>query len=586
MDPSPPNRKPGDDITKTRGAGLLGNFRTLPVLRTGAAPVAALLLTACGGGGGTSPPAPVVQVLPSSPPPPMGTQFSNVTAASGIDYTNGFLVKLQHRDLDIMSIAGAAAAGDIDGDGDVDVFIVRGDIGPNLLYRNVGNMVFEEVAAVAGLAYTKSATENYKHAGTMFADIDGDGDLDLFIGGLDDDPCLIFRNNGDGTFSDVTQGSGIDGLSSGNSIGAAFGDYDLDGDLDLFVSHWGTSRDFNDPGDTQHLWRNDSDASGIRFTSVSVSAGISPTIITLPDPLTSSQFWDYTFAPSFARINDDLYPDILSVADFNHTQFFVNNQDGSFSNATDTDVLIDENGMGSALGDYDNDGDLDWFVSSILQEGDKPKYGNRLYRNEGGVFADVTNEAGVARGGWGWGSCFLDIENDGDLDIYHTNGWPFVDADNDFTMDTSRVFISDGAGHFDEKAANLGLDDSDEGRGVVCADFDDDGDVDILQLTISGANLWQNDASGNNFLSISLEGQAPNTQAAGSRIMVTVGGVTQMREISIASNFASQNPTEQIFGLGLETTVTELRLQWPDGSETVMSNVAAGQKLTIRQPDP
>ncbi len=555
--------------------------------RTFAALAAALLLTACGGGGGYSPLAPVVGTPPPPPPPPpSGTQFSNVTAASGIDYTNGFQTPLSRWELRVLATPGAAAAGDFDGDGDVDVFIVRGDIGPNLLYRNDGNMMFQEIAAAAGLAYTKSGTENYKHAGTMFADIDGDGDLDLFIGGLDSDPCLIFRNNGDGTYSDVTQGSGIDGMNSGNSIGAAFGDYDLDGDLDLFVSHWGTTRDFINPGDTQHLWRNDSDASGIRFTSVSVEAGISPTIINLPDPLIILQLLDFTFAPSFARINDDLYPDILSVADFNYTQYFVNNQDGSFSNATDTDILIDENGMGSALGDYDNDGDLDWFVSSILFEGDEPRYGNRLYRNEGGAFADVTDEAGVARGGWGWGSCFLDIENDGDLDIYHTNGWPYVDVDNDFTMDESRVFVSDGAGHFDEKAAELGLNDSDEGRGVVCADFDDDGDIDILQLTFSGANLWQNNASVNNFLSITLEGQAPNTQATGSRIMLTVGGVTQMREISIASNFASQNPTEQIFGLGPETTVAELRVQWPNGNETVMSNVAAGQKLTIRQRDP
>ena len=547
---------------------------------------AVLLICACGGGGG-SPSGPQVQGTPPPPPPPPPTakQFANVTAASGIAYDNGFQSPLSRWELDVITTAGAAAAGDYDQDGDVDVFIIRGDIGPNLLYRNVGNMAFEEVGAAAGVAFTKSATENYRHAGPMFGDMDGDGDLDLFIGGVDGDPCLIFRNEGDGTFSDVTAGSGIDGIGSGNSIGAGFGDYDLDGDLDLFVSHWGTSRDYTAPGDTQHLWRNDSDAGGIRYTSVSVEAGISPTIINLPDPLTSLQFWDFTFAPSFARINDDPYPDILSVADFNFTQYFVNNQDGTFTNATDTGVLIDENGMGSALGDYDHDGDLDWFVSSILLEGDEPKYGNRLYRNDGGVFADVTDETGVADGGWGWGSCFLDIDNDGDLDIYHTNGWPYVDADNDFTVDKSRVFLSDGAGSFEEKAAELGLDDSDEGRGVVCADFDRDGDVDILQLKYSGATLWRNDASGNNYLTVRLEGEAPNTEAAGSRIMATVGSVTQMRELSLASNFASQNPTEQIFGLGPETAVAELRVQWPDGSETVMSNVAAGQRLTIRQAD-
>jgi len=551
--------------------------------------VAALLLTACGGGGGSSaennrqliPPA----LPPGSDPPPPVTQFNNVTATSGISYTNGFQAPLTRWELDVITTAGAAAAGDYDGDGDIDVFIVRGDIGPNLLYRNIGGLIFEEVAGAAGLAFTRSATENYRHAGTMFADIDGDADLDLFLGGLEGDPCKIYENMGNGTFVDASHGSGLDAIGTGNSIGAAFGDYDLDGDLDLFVSHWGTERDFSAPGDTQHLWRNDSDANGIRFTSVSQSAGIAPSIIDLPDPLTAFQIWDFTFAPSFARINDDLYPDILSVADFNFTQFFVNNQDGTFSNATDTDVLIDQHGMGSAVGDYDNDGDLDWFVSSIYFEGDEPKYGNRLYRNDEGAFVDVTETAGVARGGWGWGACFVDVENDGDLDIYHTNGWPLVDADNDYSADTSVVFVSNGEGQFESKASDLGLDDSDEGRGVVCADFDNDGDVDILQLKYQGANLWRNDAGGNNFLGIMLQGVSPNTAAAGSRIWVTSGGVTQMREISIASNYASHNPTERIFGMGAAAMATQLRVQWPDGRETQMSNVPAGQKLTIQHPE-
>lgn len=529
----------------------------------------ALLIAACGG---------------QEPPT---THFVNVTAASGIAYAPGFLAPLPRFDLDRTYAPGGVAAGDYDGDGDVDVFIVRGDIGPNLLYRNLGNLTFEEVAAAAGLANTKSASENYRHAGPMFADMDGDGDLDLFLGGLEGDPCLIFRNEGAGVFLDVTAGSGLDAMRSEQSVGAAFGDYDLDGDLDLFISHWGTERDYSEPGDTEHLWRNDSDASGIRFTSVSVEAGISPSILTLPDPLISLRFWDHTFTPSFARIDDDLYPDILSVGDYNHTHYFVNNRDGTFRNATDVEVLTDDNGMGSALGDYDHDGDLDWFVSSILMKGSlRRAIGNRLYRNDGGVFTDATDEAGVADGGWGWASCFLDIENDGDLDIYHTNGYPFVDRyANEFEADKSRVFVSDGSGQFEENAAELGLDDSGEGRGVVCADFDGDGDIDILELTFSGANLWRNDASGGSFLSVRLEGRAPNTEAAGSRIMLSAGGVTQLREISIASNFVSQNPTDQIFGLGHDT-VDELRVQWPDGSETVITDVEANQRLVVRQPDP
>ena len=537
-------------------------------------------MTACGGGGYSNAP------TQNQAPPPAQKQFVDVTAASGIDYTNATV--------GIMTPSGAAS-GDYDNDGDIDLFIVRGDLGPNLLYRNTGNLVFEEVAAAAALAYTKSATENHRHSGPMFADMDGDGDLDLFLGGLGLDPSLIFANNGDGTFSDVTAGSGIDTLAARNNISAAFGDYDLDGDLDLFVAHWGTARDYSSPGDTEHLWRNDTDAFGIKFTSVSESAGISPSILTLPDDLTTPEDEDRTFAPTFARINDDLYPDILSVADFNYSQFFINNQDGTFSNATDTDVIIDGNGMGSAVFDYDADGDLDWFVTSIechpdtdCDAGSLSRIGNRLYRNQNGAFEDVTDEAGVASGGWGWGACFIDFENDGDLDIYHTNGWSLVDDMNNFEFDVSRAFVADGTGRFEDRAEELGLDDTEEGRGVVCADFDNDGDVDIFQLhrsSVVSATLWRNDTNINNFLSVKLNGAAPNTEAVGARITIDYGGATQMREISIASNFVSQNPTVQIFGLGIAAQVDELTIQWPDGRGTVLTNIQADQIITVDHPD-
>lgn len=547
------------------------------------------LLVACGGGAGST--TPVAQV---PPPPTDQKQFADATATSGIAFTNGY-INLPNPG-DIVSVApSGVAAGDYDNDGDIDLFIVRGDAGPNLLYRNTGTLVFEEVALNAGLAYSKSAAENYHHSGPMFADLDGDGDLDLFLGGLGGHPSLIYANNGDGTFSDVTAGSGIDTLTAEHNISAAFGDYDLDGDLDLFVAHWGTPRDFAAPGDTEHLWRNDTDATGIKFTSVSEAAGISPSIVTLPDPNATQQTWDFTFAPTFARINDDLYPDILSVADFNYSQYFINNQDGTFTNATNTDVLIDGNGMGSAVGDYDNDGDLDWFVSSIecfgeanCDDGLLSEIGNRLYRNQNGVFEDATVEAGVASGGWGWGSCFIDFENDGDLDIYHTNGWPRSDAANNFRSDTSRAFVSDGAGKFENQAAEMGLDDTEEGRGIVCADLDNDGDTDILQLHRSqtlAATLWRNDTNSNNFLSVKLRGKPPNTEAAGARIIVSVGGVSQMREICIASNFVSQNPAVQTFGLGAAAQVDELRVEWPDGRESVMADVQAGQFLSVDHPD-
>jgi hypothetical protein len=558
-----------------------------------------IFVTACSGGGGSAddgqePPPPPPPPPPSGNPPPLDPgKFVDTTLSTGISFTTGILTQPIPEDVKRVAPSGVAA-GDYDNDGDVDLFIVRGDVGPNLLYRNDGDMEFVDVAAAAGVAFTESATENRAHAAAMFADIDGDEYLDLFVGGVDNDPSVIFRNNGDGSFTDVTAGSGVGSMRASQSISAAFGDYDLDGDLDLFIAHWGSQRNFVDPGDTEHLWRNDSDETGIRFTSASEAAGVSPSITTMDDPLArTGQAWDFTFAPSFARINDDLYPDLVVVADFNWSQYFSNNQDGTFTNATDVDVLIDGNGMGSALGDYDNDGDLDWFVSSIechrdadCGNGSWSRLGNRLYRNNAGVFEDATDEAGVASGGWGWGACFIDFDNDGDLDIYHTNGWPWSDAFDDFEADTSRLFVSDGAGQFTDMAADFGIDDSEEGRGVVCADFDLDGDIDILQLTrsdTSGARLWRNDNVDNNYLQVMLRGTAPNTQATGARVTIDIGGALQMREIMIASNFVSQNPTVQHFGLGTAITIDQVTVEWPDGQTTVLNDVAANQLIEIAE---
>lgn len=538
----------------------------------------AIIMSACGGGssgpGATvAAPTPATTASPTPPPPtPVATTtFADVTAGSGISYQTGYVIPLENEHVERIATS-AAAAGDYDNDGDIDLFIVRGDIGPNLLYRNDGNLAFQEVAASAGLAFTKSTTENYRHSGATFADIDGDGDLDLFMGGLDNDPSKLFRNNGNGTFADVTASSGIDSLSAQYNLSAAFGDYDLDGDLDLFVAHWGTPRDFANPGDTEHLWRNDSDATGMRFSSVSTSAGISPSILNLPDPYVTFADFDWTFTPTFARVDDDLYPDLLIVADINRSQVFMNNQDGTFDNATDVNVIVDDNGMGSAVGDYDNDGDNDWFVSSI--SGANPR-GNRLYRNHMGAFEDVSDAAGIQAGGWGWGACFMDFENDGDLDIYHTNGW--------VGPDTSKAFVNLGDGTFVEQAEEMGIDDTELGKGVVCADFDNDGDVDIFLLHES-ATLWENETTGNNFLRIKLRGLPPNTEAVGARIMLTSNSVTQMREIMVGSNFVSQNPTIQIFGLGTSTEA-DITIDWPDGQQTFVLGVAHGQTLEFAHPD-
>lgn len=498
-----------------------------------------------------------------------------VSETSNIQYIHGYLdpaLSMQER------IAGGAAAGDYDNDGDIDLFIVRGDIGPNLLYQNDGSGTFADVAAAAGVAYTRSSDENYRHSGPTFADMDGDGDLDLFVGGIHNDPCFLFENQGDGTFLDVTAGSGLDEIDSVHTLSAAFGDYDLDGDLDLFLGHWtGGLVSMGDPDDTENLWRNDSDQAGIRFTSVSASAGISPSILTYDR--------DDSFTPTFARIDDDEYPDLLVVGDYGSSKIYMNNRDGTFSNATTLSPFVDNTNsdMGSAVGDFDNDGDLDWFISAAL--GTDPflgvfyGVGNRLYLNDGdGTFSNHSSIAGIVDGGWGWAACSADFNLDGNLDIYHTNGWYTV-GNEDFLSDASRLFMSQGDGTFLEMSEAYNIVDTEQGRGVVCADFDNDRDVDVLLLhrdPDNSATLFRNDIAVNNALSIELIGMPPNTEAVGARIRVTVNAVTQTREVVIGSNFTSHDPTRQIFGLGSATHADTVEITWPGGVTETYTDVVAG----------
>ena len=575
-----------------RGLGLrqpLGRF--LPA-------VFAWLLVACGGGGGGSSapapaPQPPVPVAPTPTPEPVALRFTDVTAASGIGFRYGYEKPTIGSEPEVFG--GGAAAADYDGDGLVDVFVVRGDVGPNLLYRNLGRNRFEELGEYAGVANTKSALENYRHSGPAFADVDGDGDLDLVVGGLEGDPAKLLRNEGDGTFADVTRGSGLDAIGALHTLSAAFGDYDLDGDMDLFLTHWGTPRTAGAAVDTEHLWRNDTAAGVIRFTDVSLAAGIAPDIID-PHPEGSSgdprYDYDYTFSPSFARMDGDRFPDLVVAADFKTSRYFRNNRDGTFRDVTDPTQIKDRNGMGSALGDYDNDGDLDWFVTSIWSvpdENGEQRYtlGNRLYNNVDGALFDITAAAGVHDGGWGWAACFEDFDNDGDLDIYHTNGWIEPFPPSDFDRDASRLFLQQENGAFTDAAEEVGIADTEQGYGAVCADFDNDGDVDILQLhrnAENAATLWRNDGAGGNYLRVRLEGEAPNTQAAGARIRATTGATTQMREVILGNNYTAQNPALRVFGLGTATQVDVLEVEWPDGALTTRRDVPAGQTLVIAEP--
>ena len=499
-------------------------------------------------------------------------QFANVTSQAGFNYSHGFILGGAMSEPQLIS--GGVAAGDYDNDGWVDLYVVRGTIGPNLLFKNNGNGTFTEVGQSAGLDLSGIIS-----SGPTFADFSGDGFLDLFIGGVSPTNVSLFLNNGDGTFSNITTSAYQTGVSSNNTYSAAFGDYDLDNDLDLFMTHWGSG---NANGSSEHLWRNNGDNT---FTDVSIAAGISATY-------QGNQ--DFTFTPNFADINNDGYPDILLSGDFGTSQVFVNQKDGTFVNTTDTNVITDENGMGSAVADYDNDGDLDWFVSSIYDpnmqaEANWGISGNRLYRNKGdGTFGDVTIQAGVEHGYWGWGSCFADFDNDGNLDLVHVNGFGFARGGPSFEFyeDPTRLFMSNGNGTFTEKALKLGLDDVGQGRGLVCFDYDRDGDIDLfIANNNQPPKLFRNDGGNNNFLNVKLNGLPPNTEGVGARITITIGNKAQMRELSVGSNFVSQNPVLAHFGLGEAELINEVQIDWLDGETTVLQNVTSNQFLIVDYPN-
>ena len=485
-------------------------------------------------------------------------KFMDVTAEAGFNYAHGYIENLLGLRGEYQEIMGGVAAGDFDRDGWVDLYAVRGDIGPNLLFRNRGDGTFEEHDGGVGLTGAQSS-------GPVFADYDGDGWLDLLVGGIDKTPPTLFHNRGDGTFEDVTTGSGLSGLT--DNFSSSFGDYDRDGDLDIFISHWLT----NDQGG--YLWRNNGDGT---FTDVSLFAGI-------PNRLLAD------FTPNFSDIDNDGWPDLLIAADFGTSQVFHNNQNGIFTNVT-TDVISDENGMGAAIGDYDNDGDLDWFVSSIYDPNKTPEVnwgtsGNRLYRNMGdGTFEDATDSAGVRDGFWGWGSCFADFNNDGYLDLFHVNGFTLPDAV-DFHLDPSRLFMSRGDSTFSESAVNFGISDHGQGRGVVCFDYDRDGDIDIfIANNQQTPRLYRNEGGNDlNFLNIRLVGDSPNTEGVGGRIYVTIGEETQMRELRAGSNFLSQDPAEAHFGLKKAEVVDQVRIVFPTGEEIILNDVLANQSLVLSQ---
>ena len=550
-------------------------------------------------------------------------RFTDVTREAGITYehTVPFLAfskldpaedrspgerRTTERAQDYEESVGGAVAEDFDGDGWVDLFVLRGGEAPSLLYMNQrdGTFVEEGQARNADLP-TKLG------AAAAAADYDNDGDIDIVVAGQTA-PHYLLVNDGGGRFS-VDTNMLTEPATFATS--PSWGDVNNDGMLELVLGEWNSDRaqayeEATKLSNDSRLIAGSIPATGATdgYTSLFMYRNSGRGRLELYDFRKSyaTDFW--VFAPRFADLNGDGLTDLAVVSDFGNSRLYLNVGDGMFENAAGaTDVLTDEFGMGSAIGDYDNDGDLDWFVSSIFGQTDaslvgRAGSGNRLYRNEAdGALADVTSDAGVRVGGFGWGASFGDLDNDGDLDLYHVNGWIQDEREGDpveFNNQPAVLFENLGEGGFEDVAEQAGAGNRGQGRGVILCDFDNDGDLDIFltnnhEYVLNGATPTRNPAAPallrndtpteNHWLKVTLEGTPPlHRDGIGSRVYVTSGGVTQMRELHASTNYAAQEPGRIAhFGLGTATVIDEVRAEWVNGESTTLIDVPADQHISI-----
>ncbi len=470
-----------------------------------------------------------------------------------------------------VGVVGGIAAADYDNDGFVDVFVPNAEGVPDQLYHNLGNGSFEELAANVGLA----SLENNR--GALWFDYNGDHRLDLVVSGdchtrpWSSDPCAhpvnlrLYRQSITGAFEDVTVDAGLDlswgsGFPISHHSGLAAGDIDNDGYLDLFVCATFTRA---------YMYLNNTDGT---FTYVTYSSGISYESVWYQQPV----MFDF---------NRDGWTDIYVAVDGGARNFlWVNQGNGTFVDmAPGAGADSASNDMGIALGDYDNDGDIDVFVTEITTS----KYYNVFYRNDSVgpdlSFTDIAQALGVESGGWGWGTIFLDCDNDTLLDLAMTNG----EDGGPWDTDQSKFWLNQGGDPITylDVSDQVQFNDTYIAASLIAFDFDRDGDLDMMQSTYDGPlRLLENqpdpEAKANHYLVVRPRMTGPNHYAIGSVIRVTVGSTTMMRPIVAGISYLGQEPAEAFFGLGDASVVDQVTIEWPDGLETTLTNVPADQVLT------
>ncbi|MFO0875490.1 MAG: FG-GAP-like repeat-containing protein [Phycisphaerales bacterium] len=501
--------------------------------------------------------------------------FSNQAVAAGVNVshsTSGFTN---------VGYSGGACVGDFNNDGFQDLYFISGGGGnkPDYLFINNGDGTFSNQAAAWGI--------NVAHKGksASVADFNGDGWLDLYVtsAGPTGQPAAVghhklYRNNGDGTFTNIaaTAGVAITNPTTPDTWGTCWGDFDHDGDLDLFVAGFSSSGAGN-PGN--RLFRNNGDET---FTDITAAIGLFNGVGAIA-----------AFSPRMVDTDGDRWPELMIVGDFKGvgfigSRYFRNNAGASFTDVTvSSHVGQEENGMGHTVGDFNNDQRLDWYTSSIYLPS-ASWTGNKLYKNVSAHnFTQYATPAGVFQGGYGWGTVATDFNHDGWTDIAETNG--DTSSGPPFGNDPSHMWMNNGNDTFTDMATAAGFIHTGPGRCLITFDYDNDGDMDIVLCTYGGPlSLFRNDLDhgqpDTHWLRVFLNTQGRPTLAPngyGAKVLVKSGPLTLMRSIDGGCTFLGICELSAHFGLGTNTVIDELKVEWPDGTDTVLANIAADQTITV-----